>query len=569
MLDKNIKYALYGVNRVSKDFIYIFGESINVTIFFDDASQAMSFMGRKVYPVAESEDLMRLKGVYDKIIICDFEKSGKIKTLQDMGFVYGQDYYLEQDFFEELDDNKLNPLNKPVAVWGTGVRAASFIKDNRLYEIEFFIDTYKKQDVWHGKPVIRPEDISNWENIFIIVAVARDYDINNKLQELGLTEKEDYCSSLFIRNQPSSMLSKTIFDQVHYDLVCRTMGNHVEVLTAGNIYCCCSTLIDRPIGSIRSESFQTIWESTVHKIMCLSVQNGTYSFCKKDMCPFFIGRFPSGFEKLDRKYEIMDKTPKTVAIGFDATCNLMCETCRNGIRVSNGVEREISEKCANVVKEILLDSCQFFIMAGDGEVFVSPVYRDIYCSEKLNQTNAIRILSNGTLFNEKNWQEFSKNKTGKIMLTISVDAATKETYEGIRRGGDFDILKRNMEFASRLRREGKLVYFRMNFVVQRRNYKEMIPFVNWGLELGCDEVFFTKILNWGTYTDEKFKAVSMMEDDGITPKKELEDILDSPIMNNKIVDLGTIRYAHEPVHENVIENYYMGELERKGPGLFG
>lgn len=39
--------------------------------------------------------------------------------------------------FEELDDNKLNPLNKPVAVWGTGVRAASFIKDNRLYEIEF------------------------------------------------------------------------------------------------------------------------------------------------------------------------------------------------------------------------------------------------------------------------------------------------------------------------------------------------------------------------------------------------------------------------------------------------
>ena len=42
MLDKNIKYALYGVNRVSKDFIYIFGESINVTIFFDDASQAYS-----------------------------------------------------------------------------------------------------------------------------------------------------------------------------------------------------------------------------------------------------------------------------------------------------------------------------------------------------------------------------------------------------------------------------------------------------------------------------------------------------------------------------------------------
>ena len=85
MLDKNIKYALYGVNRVSKDFIYIFGESINVTIFFDDASQAMSFMGRKVYPVAESEDLMRLKGVYDKILSVILRRDGKIKTLARYG----------------------------------------------------------------------------------------------------------------------------------------------------------------------------------------------------------------------------------------------------------------------------------------------------------------------------------------------------------------------------------------------------------------------------------------------------------------------------------------------------
>ena len=565
MSDKKVRYALYGVNRVSKDFLYVFGESINVTIFFEDEPQEKYFMGRNIYTIV---DFMRQRSEYDKIIICDFEKNSKIKMLKNMGLIYGQDFYLEQDFFEELDDKKINPLDKPIAVWGTGVRADSFVKDNMLYQVDFFIDTYKNQDVWHSRRVVRPEDISNWNNLFIIIAVARDYEIKKQLQEHGLKENEDYCSSLFIKNQPSAMLSKTIFDKTHYNFVCRTMENHVEVLTAGNIYCCCSTLIDRPIGNIRSESFQNIWESVVHKIMCLSIQNGTYSFCKKDMCPFFIGRLPSELSELEKEYGIMNRKPQTVAIGFDSTCNLMCETCRDEIRVSRGEEREISEQCASVVKDELLDSCKFFVMAGDGEVFVSPVYKDIYCSEKLNRTNAIRILTNGTLFNEKNWKVFSKNKTGKIMLTVSVDAATKETYESIRRGGNFDILRRNMEFASKLRREEELLYFRMNFVVQRKNYKEMIPFVKWGVELGCDEVFFTKILNWGTYTSEEFKEVSMMEEDGITPKKELEEVLNNPIMNNKIVDLGTIQYSHEPIREDVIENYYMWELERKVPGLF-
>ena len=49
---------------------------------------------------------------------------------------------------------------------------------------------------------------------------------------------------------------------------------------------------------------------------------------------------------------------------------------------------------------------------------------------------------------------------------------------------------------------------RFNFVVQKMNYKEMPDFVKWGLELDVDEVFFTKILNWGTYTDEEFKELS-------------------------------------------------------------
>ena len=93
-------------------------------------------------------------------------------------------------------------------------------------------------------------------------------------------------------------------------------------------------------------------------------------------------------------------------------------------------------------------------------------------------------------------------------------------------------------------------------------------FVQWGKELEVDEVFFTKILNYGTYGQDEFAEISMMESDEMTPKKELIEILNLPIMKDKIVDLGTIRYSHKPIGLDYIENYYKWELERKVPDLF-
>ena len=96
----------------------------------------------------------------------------------------------------------------------------------------------------------------------------------------------------------------------------------------------------------------------------------------------------------------------------------------------------------------------------------------------------------------------------------------------------------------------------------------MPAFVKWGEQLGCDEVFFTKILNWGTYSDEEFERVSMMEKDGITPKKALLDVISNPIMQSEIVDMGTIQALHKRDVVDIVENYYMWELEKRGGELF-
>ena len=101
-----------------------------------------------------------------------------------------------------------------------------------------------------------------------------------------------------------------------------------------------------------------------------------------------------------------------------------------------------------------------------------------------------------------------------------------------------------------------------------KKYNLVIIFMLLLALLCADAVFFTKVLNWGTFTEEEFKEISMMEEDGITPKRELAQVLESPVMKKDIVDLGTIQYMHDEASDEAIENYYMWELEKKNRGLF-
>ena len=56
---------------------------------------------------------------------------------------------------------------------------------------------------------------------------------------------------------------------------------------------------------------------------------------------------------------------------------------------------------------------------------------------------------------------------------ISIDAATKETYETVRRGGKWDVLERNLKFINSIE---TLDYLTVSFVAQKANYKEMVDF---------------------------------------------------------------------------------------------
>lgn len=564
---REVNYAIYGINRVAKDFCYIF-DNLNIVCFFDDEPFDSEFEGKPVY---RFENIKQYRNLFHRLIVCDFDKKDKIENIVKMETDKNVHipFCREEDFFDKLDDEKINPENKKIVVWGTGSRCSDLMSCLENIKIDYFINAKEDIDSFHNKAVKQPTDVLDWKEIFVIIAVSKCQDIKEFLIAQGLKENCDFCSSVSYISRASVMCRATMFDRSCYELDCQTMHNHIELGNKGEIFCCCTTFISNSLGSVEDKSVSEIWNSNIHKIMCLSTENRTYTFCKKDICPFFAGK-KSDAELIDlhKPYQYMGKEPEVVALGFDATCNLNCITCRKSIYVAKDEELNRVMHYADIAIKQLLSGCRFLIMAGDGEVLLGQGYQKVYTNELADRISGIRLLTNGTLFNAKKWEEFSKNKTGKIMLTASIDAATKDTYEKIRRGGNFEHIMQNMAFAGNLRREGKLSYFRMNFVVQKENYKEMPLFVKWGKEIGCDEIFFTKILNWGTYTPEEFAEISMMQDDGVIPKPELIEIMENPIMHDSIVDMGTIQCMNEPIPGKQIKNYYMWELERKVTNLF-
>ena len=575
-----MKYAMYGANRVGKDFLYLFRDLGIACCYADDDEAADAFTAGTGLACRPAAELAGATADGFTVIVCDFPgaaKDAKLARLAALGWTRGAEYRCEEDFFDALDTAKPELVGKRLYVWGCGGKGRAFCRWNAHrpvpYTIEAFLDRHPERTAggFEGQEAHNPSDVlaDGTDGCFFIVTVKRNQEILQTLEAKGLQRYRDYCTYEDIMSLPSELLRRTMFERQVYDLFCESMLNHAEIGGDGNVICCCSTFIENAIGDIdETHDFTDCWQSVVHRILCLSNVNRTYTFCLTDMCPLFIGRTRSEDYDLALPYPDMEPSPRTVAVGFDATCNLRCITCRDDIRVAKGEEAARCHHYADVIAKDVLPGCEFFILAGNGEVLLSPAYHALYASPAVRHLKWLRLLTNGTLFTPEKWQELRAHTDAKILMTVSIDAATAGTYEKIRRGGHFDQLQKNMEFAAKLRKAGELSYLRFNFVVQRENYKEMIPFARWGEALGIDEVFFTKILNWGTYTPAEFRHVSMMEADGLTPKPELQAVLDDPVLQHKIVDLGTIRYRHEGTGLKEIENYYRWELERKVPGLF-
>jgi MoaA/NifB/PqqE/SkfB family radical SAM enzyme len=105
--------------------------------------------------------------------------------------------------------------------------------------------------------------------------------------------------------------------------------------------------------------------------------------------------------------------------------------------------------------------------------------------------------TNGQLMTEKVIDASIRSNISEMIF--SIDGATAETYEAIRRGGKWDRLVKNLDLVAAMKREAKTrkPAIRMNFTCMQTNIEELPGMVDFAADHGAESLHVRHLLAYG------------------------------------------------------------------------
>lgn len=460
----------------------------------------------------------------------------------------------------------MNINRKKIIIYGIGRFSEDFLYLFPKVNICGYIVSNKKQKEYKGYKCYYEDNVdrSLLKHKLLVICERRSKKIDKFLEKLNLVSKKDYYyledlgyllndkkdefSAKFYKwyhlkikkwkEYPDYVPNSIYFKEMIYrdsidNIKCQFPFEYVQIQPKGYVYPCCSGWVKKEMGNITFKKPKEVWNSNLARLHRLSIINKTYTFCDIDSCPFMKKRVKTTNTRFTDLKET--KSPTTVCVAIDNSCNLKCKSCRKNFHnVKKGRHLKTLDRLATrIVESNWANDADELIMASQGEVFFSTTYRKMLFDSKITERDSIVIHTNGTLLTKKNLDRLCSIYKD-IEIMISVDATTEETYKKIRCGGNFKQLMKNLENLSVAKKEGRVRKVNLLFVVQRDNYQEMPDFVRLVKRLDFDIADFSKIGNWGTFTDKEFEKISMF-DENENPKEELVSILKDPIFKDKKV----------------------------------
>lgn len=500
------KIFLYGNERIKRDVEYLFRDR---------------GLDIELYDLECNTYLMEASRDDSLLVLCKKEKDPEFEhDAKKVGMKHGEDYLYVQDLFLHYNPMFLERKDRKLAVWGTGICASELwdILDKKglASEIDFYIDNANDQNTFKGKKVLAPIEIKDRRDIYIVVATSKyPWEIYQQLDEYGFHRKEDYVHYSVIARGYVGLLQKVCFADENYPYFCHRPFGYVDVI-GENLHLCCPDFLPVSAGSMSGEFFIDCWNSHIARILRLSILNGTFALCNKQYCDLF--DFHQSIETEGVPIDVYNKEPSaypsTLMVGIDYSCNLRCPSCREDICIASPEERKEMDRKMEDLLEHVIPHVDRLWLAGNGEVFFSDTYKNILEDKRCQERSSISILSNGTLFNEKNWKVLEEAAYKSIEVVISMDGIKDETIEKLRRGANAQKLKQNLKFLGDLRKQGKLEKLFLSCVLQAANIAELHELLDYCQEIGVDKVQFIKLKNNGVYMcdDGQFDEMSVFDE---------------------------------------------------------
>jgi len=203
--------------------------------------------------------------------------------------------------------------------------------------------------------------------------------------------------------------------------------------------------------------------------------------------------YDAGIALLDpfyRRFPFLVPLPRTIEIEVTTRCHLKCVFCEQ--TYWHEPPRDMSfEQFKNIVDQLPL---KWVGTIGIGTAFLNKDYMKML--EYLKSKDIfVELYDTFDLIDDKTLEKLVSLKIDKI--SISMDAATKSTYEKIRVGANFDRVLRNIRKFVEFKKMQKspLPELWFHYVVTNVNIDEVLPFVDLVRELTNNSNYAT-LINW-------------------------------------------------------------------------
>ena len=260
----------------------------------------------------------------------------------------------------------------------------------------------------------------------------------------------------------------------------------------GSCYACeCTSWLPQSIGNLQIKSLEEIIGGGTHQHLQGSISDGTYRYCNEHQCSYIkSGGFLHG--RPDRIQHLR--------LAIDDSCNLRCPSCRKSLIFhKEGSAYKLGIRLADKINDWLYhyDHPMQVHIGSDGDPFASHVYRHFMDQTPERDNIKYSILTNALML-----KDFAPRVPYVIRnlneLGVSIDGATKDTYEKLRLGGRWEKINENLQYISELKDKHGFRFI-MHYVVQKDNYHEMEDIVMLGEKYNADRVWFSRIQDWNTW----------------------------------------------------------------------
>lgn len=287
----------------------------------------------------------------------------------------------------------------------------------------------------------------------------------------------------------------------------------------GSSHQCCASWLRKSAGDLADAEWEDVWNSQAAEEVRASIHDGSFRHCNKMGCPAIqsgtlptreaaAAQWPAFAGLIAERETRMPRGPEDVNLSYDLTCNLSCPSCRTQKIAADAQTRQRYDAMQERAVLPMLRDARTVLITGSGDPFASKNFRRLM--ERLTPEDypdlKFKVMTNGMLFTPREWARFPALHRRTHYLQISLDGASKETHELLRRGSRWEVMQENLRFAADLHADGLVERLFLTFTVQAENFHEMGDMVSLADALGATGVYFGKITNWGTFSPQVYAA---------------------------------------------------------------